>query len=75
MIIYVSIERTINTPQHRYHGNLNLKHCFSKNMKIVILSKVNQTEEDLENRNRVTDVENELMVTRRKGGDKLGDWD
>ena len=44
-------------------------------MKIVILSKVNQTEEDLENRNRVTDVENELMVTRRKGGDKLGDWD
>ena len=44
-------------------------------MKIVILSKVNQTEEDLENRNRVTDVGNELMVNRRKGGDKLGDWD
>ena len=42
-------------------------------MKIVILSKINQTEKDLENRNRVTDVENGLMVTRRKRGDKLGD--
>ena len=28
------------------------------------------------NRNRVTDVENKLMVTRGKGKrDKLGDWD
>ena len=27
----------------------------------------------LQNRNRVTGVENKLMVT--KGGDKLGDWD
>ena len=30
----------------------------------------------VENRNRVTDVENKFMVTRGKGGrDKLGDWD
>ena len=28
------------------------------------------------NRNRVTDVENKLMVTRvKRGRDKLGDWD
>ena len=32
---------------------------------------------NLPNRNRITDVENKFMVTRReKGGqDKLGDWD
>ena len=32
----------------------------------------------LQNRNRVTDVENKLMVTRGESGvgwDKLGDWD
>ena len=31
----------------------------------------------LQNRNRVTDVENKPMVTReeRRGRDKLGDWD
>ena len=31
----------------------------------------------LQNRNRVTDVESKLMVTRgeRWGRDKLGDWD
>ena len=32
----------------------------------------------LQNRNRVTDVENKLMVTgggERRGRDKLGDWD
>ena len=32
----------------------------------------------LQNRNRVTDVENKLMVTKDKmvgGRDKLGDWD
>ena len=30
----------------------------------------------LQNKNRVTDVENKLMVTRGKWGrDKLGDWD
>ena len=31
----------------------------------------------LQNRNRVTDVENKLMVTmgERRGKDKLGDWD
>ena len=31
----------------------------------------------LQNRNRVTDVENKLMVTKGKGcgRDKLGDWD
>ena len=31
----------------------------------------------LQNRNRVTDVENKLTVTQGKGGgrDKLGDWD
>ena len=29
----------------------------------------------LQNRNRVTDIENKLMVTKREGGDKLGDWD
>ena len=30
----------------------------------------------LQNRNRVTDVESKLMVTRGKvGRDKLGDWD
>ena len=31
----------------------------------------------LQNRNRVTDVENKLMVTKgaRGGRDKLGDWD
>ena len=31
----------------------------------------------LQNRNRVTDVENKLMVTRAERGerDKLGDWD
>ena len=67
-------ENNKQTPnKHRYYRNINLKHCFSKNMKIVILSKINQTEKDLENRNRVTDVENGLMVTRRKRGDKLGD--
>ena len=31
----------------------------------------------LQNRNRVTDVENKFMVTKgeRGGRDKLGDWD
>ena len=29
----------------------------------------------LQNRNRIIDVENKLMVTRGKEGDKLGDWD
>ena len=31
----------------------------------------------LQNRNRITDVENKLMVTKGEGGgrDKLGDWD
>ena len=29
----------------------------------------------LQNRSRVTDVENKLMVTGGWGGDKLGDWD
>ena len=29
----------------------------------------------IQNRNRVTDVENKLMVTGGWGGDKLGDWD
>ena len=29
----------------------------------------------LQNRNRVTDVENKLMVPGVRGGDKLGDWD
>ena len=31
----------------------------------------------LQNRNRVTDVENKLMVTKGESGgkDKLGDWD
>ena len=41
-------------------------------MKIVILSKVNQTEKDLENRNRLTDVENELMVP---GGREEINWE
>ena len=30
----------------------------------------------VQNRNRVTDVENKLMVTKgERGRDKLGDWD
>ena len=29
----------------------------------------------LQNRNRVTDVKNKLMVTKGERGDKLGDWD
>ena len=28
----------------------------------------------LQNRNRVTDVENQLVVGRKVGRDKLGDW-
>ena len=28
----------------------------------------------LQNRNRVTDVENKIMVTKEGEGDKLGDW-
>ena len=39
----------------------------------MVVSAVQQSE----NRNRVTDVENKLMVNRGKGEerDKLGDWD
>ena len=63
-------------------------------LEIAIPSEVSQTEKDkyhmisllkkmvqgtyLQNRNRVTDVENKIMVTRGERGtgrDKLGDWD
>ena len=31
---------------------------------------------NLQNRNKITDIEGKLMVTKEEGGeDKLGDWD